>query len=151
MAVSARMAGTRIGRKLQDGSRFMLVGVAGIGVNQVLLWMLVSGFHINYLLGAVLASQGSTLFNFVGVETWVFRGAPRTGRKGLAVRFVAFDALNSLSLVLRIPMLYLLVSVAGIHYLVGNLVAIAVTTVARFAVADSFIWSNRTKNGGIQG
>src|SRR5258708_22121446 len=151
MAVSARVAGTRIGRKLQDGSRFMLVGLAGIGVNQLLLWMLVSGLHVNYLLGAVLASQGSTIFNFVGVETWVFRGAPGRGRKGTLMRFVAFDALNSLSLVLRIPLLYILVSWAGIHYLVGNLVAISVTTVARFVVADSVIWSGRTTKGGIDG
>jgi dolichol-phosphate mannosyltransferase len=151
MAASARVAGVgvRIGRKLQDGSRFLLVGLAGIGVNQLLLWAFASGLSINYLLAAVLASQGSTLFNFIGVECWVFRSDGARSGKGVVMRFIAFDALNSLSLVLRIPMLYVLVSFVGMHYLIGNLIAIAITTVARFVVADSVIWSNRTEKRGV--
>lgn len=117
-----------------------MVGVVGIGINQLLLWVLVAGPGIHYLLAAILASQGSTTFNFLGVESWVFRG--RRSR-GILRRFLAFDALNSTSLLLRLPILFGLTSGLHFHYLLSNLLAIGVLTIARFLISDSIIWPKR--------
>lgn len=124
--------------------RFLLVGLAGIGVNQMLLWLLSGGLGIHYLLGAIIASQGSTAFNFAGNEVWVFR---RREGGSIVRRFLAFETLNGIALAARIPLLYLLVSVAGIHYLVANLIAIVALTAARFAISDTLIWANRHEGG----
>src|SRR5438105_1223906 len=114
---------TRARSAMAAGGRFLIVGFLGIGVNQGLLWALVDGGHLNYLLAAVVASQGSTAFNFAGVEVWVFQD--RRNRRSLLKRFIAFDALNASALLLRLPILFALTSILHVHYLISNLIAIA--------------------------
>jgi dolichol-phosphate mannosyltransferase len=123
--------------RISAGGRFLVVGLLGIGVNQVLLWLIVEVAGIHYLLAAILASQGSTAFNFAGVESWVFHGA---WKPGILRRFLAFDLLNSSSLLLRLPVLFVLTSGLHLHYLLSNLLAIGVLTAVRFVVADRVIW-----------
>jgi dolichol-phosphate mannosyltransferase len=123
--------------RVTAGGRFLVVGLLGIGVNQLLLWLIVEMAGIHYLVAAILASQGSTAFNFAGVESWVFRGA---WKPGIVKRFLSFDVLNSLSLVLRLPILAVLTSELHLHYLLSNLLAIGVLTAVRFVVADRVIW-----------
>jgi dolichol-phosphate mannosyltransferase len=123
--------------RVTAGGRFLVVGLLGIGVNQFLLWVIVELAGIHYLLAAILASQGSTAFNFAGVESWVFHGA---WKPGIVRRFLAFDVLNSFSLLLRLPILFVLTSGLHLHYLLSNLLAIGVLTAVRFVVADTVIW-----------
>lgn len=121
--------------------RFAVVGMAGLGVNQVLLWLLADGLHIHYLVGAAMASQGSTAFNFAWLEAWVF--GKRASSRGRLLRFLAFDLINSSSLAVRLPVMFVLTSGLHIHYLVSNAVALVLTTVLRFLISDSLIWSTR--------
>jgi dolichol-phosphate mannosyltransferase len=122
-------------------SRFTAVGIAGLAVNQGLLWLLVSEGQLWYLLGAALATVGSTTFNFIGTESWVFRGRGRDGIPGLARRFAAYGAVNGGALIFRLPLLYALTEWARIHYLLGNLITFGALTLIRFAISDRLIWS----------
>jgi len=123
------------------GARFTLVGVLGLGANQLVLWALVTFGGIYYLVGAAIASQGSSAVTFAANELWVFRASgAEQGLRPTARRFAVFDAINSASLVLRLPVLFLLASVLRVNYLLANLVAIGVFTVVRFVVADGLIW-----------
>ena len=117
---------------------FALVGASGILVNQAALWLLVSFAGINYAVAAIIATQVSTTWNFSLNELLVFRG--RDARHGLAGRFLAFWAVNTGTLLLRIPMLALLTSVLHIHYLVSNLITLVVLFAMRFVVSDQLIW-----------
>jgi putative flippase GtrA len=127
--------------KLPTAWRFLTVGAAGIGVNQLLLWLIVDGLGIQYLLGAAIASQGSTAFNFAWLEGWVFRG--RTSSRGRILRFIAYDVINSGSLAVRLPVMFVLTSGLHVHYLVSNVIALVLSTVVRFLLSDGFIWSGR--------
>ncbi|MHB8395210.1 MAG: GtrA family protein [Candidatus Dormibacteria bacterium] len=141
VAALMRWGGGRIAR----GGAFGLVGLAGLVVNQVILAILVSGFGFNYLVAAAVASQGSTVVAFAINEAWVFRQASvGAGLGPLLSRFVIFDGLNTASLLLRLPVLYVLTSRMGVNYLISNLVAVGVFMLARFAVADGWIWRQRT-------
>ena len=93
---------------------------------------------INYAVAAIMATQVSTTWNFSLNELLVFRG--RDARHGLATRFAAFWAINTGTLLLRIPMLALFTSVMHIHYLVSNLITLVLLFVMRFAVSDQLIW-----------
>jgi putative flippase GtrA len=132
--------------KLPTAWRFLAVGAAGIGVNQLLLWFVVDGLGINYLLGAAIASQGSTTFNFAWLEGWVFRG--RTSSRGRILRFIAYDLINSGSLAVRLPVMFVLTSGLQIHYLVSNVIALVLSTVVRFLLSDGLIWSGRQVGAG---
>ena len=118
-------------------SRFALVGVSGLVVNQALLWSAVSIGHINYVAGAVAATQGSTTWNFLLLDRWVF---PERKHKPGPMRYLTFSGVNNLALLLRVPMLAALVSVLHVHYLVSNLITLIVLFASRFFVSDRLIW-----------
>ena len=71
---------------------FMLTGASGVVVNSVLLFLATQVVGLHYLVSAVLATQGSSLWNFGLTEAWVFRGRKPEGRLG---RFVAFLLMNN--------------------------------------------------------
>jgi putative flippase GtrA len=120
-------------------ARFGSVGVSGFVVNELAIAALVSGFGLNYLVGAVLATQVSSLWNFALVERWAFRDSG--ARRSLRHRMALFFAVNNVALLLRGPILVVLTSMVGLNYLVSNLISLGVLTIARFAIADSWIWA----------
>lgn len=124
--------------RMRTAFGFAVVGATGIFVNQVALWLQVRYLGINYAVAAIVATQASTTWNFSLNELLVFRG--RDARHGLASRFLAFWAVNTGTLLLRVPTLALLVSVLHIHYLIANLVTLVALFVARFVVSDQLIW-----------
>jgi dolichol-phosphate mannosyltransferase len=123
-------------------SRFAAVGVSGLVVNLALLWALVTFGHVNYVAGAIVATQGSTTWNFLLLDRWVF--PERRGRSG-RLRYLAFSGVNNLTLLLRVPMLAALVSVLHVHYLLSNLITLVMLFVSRFLVSDRLIWRSPPK------
>jgi putative flippase GtrA len=123
--------------RLLTACRFGLVGVSGLLVNEVLLWAWVTAVRGHYLVGAVVATQGSTLWNFFLLERWVFLHAK--ARRPL-VRLIAFATVNNSTLLLRIPLLALLTSGLHIHYLISNAITLLVLFALRFLLSDRFIW-----------
>ena len=111
--------------------------MSGLVVNQALLWSAVSIGHINYVAGAVAATQGSTTWNFLLLDRWVF---PERKHRSGPMRYLTFSGVNNLALLLRVPMLAALVSVLHVHYLVSNLITLIVLFASRFFVSDRLIW-----------
>jgi len=133
-------------KKFVSGSQFATVGALGLVVNQVLLWLLVDVVHMGHLLlAAAIATQGSTTFNFIGTESWVYGSRRAGGPWGVVRRFVAYDAINSVALVGRLPMLQFLYAGLHMNYLVANLITLVMLTMVRFLIADNVIWSNRVR------
>lgn len=132
-------------RMLVSGSQFATVGVLGLVINQVLLWFLVDVVHTGHLLlSAAIATQGSTTFNFIGTESWVFSSRRAGGVRGVVRRFLVYDAVNSSALLVRLPLLQVLTAGAHMNYLIANLITLVALTVVRFLVADLLIWSRPT-------
>ena len=121
-------------------TRFGLVGVTGIFVNEAAVWaFLVMGLPG---LGAVVAAtQVSSLWNFVLIERWAFKHKQHDGRS-LGYRAAMFFGLNNLvTLVLQAPMIIALEAV-GIDVLWGNLISLLILSVARFVFSDAVIWAS---------
>ncbi len=120
-------------------ARFGLVGLSGLVVNTVLLAALTDVVGLFYVVSAVIATQGSTLWNFCLTELWVF--SDREHRRGLGTRMAMFFLMNNAALALRGPLLVLLTSGLGIHYVLSNLISLVGLTLARFVLADGWIWA----------
>jgi dolichol-phosphate mannosyltransferase len=131
----------RLGDSLTRFMGFALVGASGLVVNSAVLVALTELAGINYLVSVVLATQFSSVWNFVLAETFVFDGRGGTAEKG--GRLLAFLGVNNFALVLRTPMVYVLTSVAGVQYVASNLISLLTLTGLRFLIADSVIWSSR--------
>jgi dolichol-phosphate mannosyltransferase len=124
-------------RVLPTACRFGLVGVSGLLVNEALLWAWVTAVRGHYLVGAIVATQGSTLWNFFLLERWVFLHAK--ARRPL-VRLISFATVNNSTLLVRIPLLALLTSGLHIYYLISNAITLLVLFALRFVLSDQFIW-----------
>jgi dolichol-phosphate mannosyltransferase len=124
--------------------RFATVGATGLVVNTVLLAALAGRVGMYYIFAAILATQGSTLWNYVLTERWVFRRGRL--RRRTSHRLAMFFLVNNVALVLRIPLLYVLTTVGGIHYLLSNIITIVILLVVRFTLADTWIWASSSDN-----
>jgi dolichol-phosphate mannosyltransferase len=128
----------RVGPSFSRFGRFGLVGVSGLLVNSILLAFWTETIGVYYLASLLLATQGSSLWNFFFSEYWVFRRADLRGSQlGRCARFLA---MNNAALLARGPMVFFLTSLLGLNYLLSNLTSMAVLLLLRFAAADSLIW-----------
>jgi putative flippase GtrA len=119
--------------------RFGAVGATGLVVNTLALVVLVDVLALWLVAAAVLATQVSTLWNFLLTDRWVF---PPGARKMSTLRRAgAFLAMNNAALLLRIPLLYLLVTALGVHHAIANVASLLALTLIRFGAADTYIWA----------
>ncbi len=132
----------RFGEKTVHFFEFALVGLSGILVNTLIMAFFTDLLGFHYLVSAIFATVGSTTWNFALTEIWVFR--QRKSQNGRFRRYALFFVMNQIALLFRTPIMYLLTSVVGIHYLASNLISLGVLTVLRYFLADSWIWSEPT-------
>jgi dolichol-phosphate mannosyltransferase len=131
------LAGLRFSPATMRLIRFGLVGVSGLVVNSLALAFATEFLGLFYLYSLLIATQCSTLWNFLLSEYWVFGQDQQHGRLS---RGALFFAMNNLALGLRGPMVYTLTSVLGVNYLVSNVVSLLILMMLRFALADRVIW-----------
>ena len=124
--------------------RFLAVGATGLLVNTLLMYFFSNILGIFYLLAAALSTQGSTLWNFVGTERWVFK-RKNEKPKYVWLRLISFFIVNNAMLLLRGPLLAIFVTRMGMTPVVGNLVSLVIMTALRYIIADKVIWGNGTK------
>jgi dolichol-phosphate mannosyltransferase len=122
-------------------ARFLLVGLSGVGVNVVALWLLLGRLGLPTLPAAALAVETSICSNFLLNDVWTF-GAGRRVRPWRA-RVSAFHAAAAVAAGVNLGLFLLLTSIAGLHYLGADLVAIAVASVINFSISASWIWRAR--------
>jgi dolichol-phosphate mannosyltransferase len=122
---------------------FGTVGLSGVVVNTAALWLFYSQFGLHHLLAAGLATQLSTAWNFLLVETLVYRGR---GNGSVASRGVRFFAMNNLLLIGRLPLLQALLW-TGLDLLVANAATLVVLFLARFLVSDRVIYGKGQEAG----
>jgi len=125
--------------------RFMLVGLSGIVVNQLIFSSFTDFVGVGYPLAAFVATQGSSTWNFFWSERWVFDtvGSPRTAMS----RFGAFMVMNNITLVARIPALWVLVDLFHVPAFWANLATLGGLFLSRFFVARNMIWRTSSPAG----
>ncbi len=131
---------TRAGR-IGQALRFLafgLVGLSGLAVNTAVLWFLYRALGWNHLVGASVATQASTTWNFVLVDNVVYRKRAQGTRLR---RAVSFFAMNNLLLLARLPVLQLLVT-GGTGVLTANAVTLILLFLVRFVVSDRAIFGS---------
>jgi putative flippase GtrA len=127
-------------RRVGQVAGFGAVGATGIAVNTVALWILVDLLGLPLLWGAALATQASTLWNFVLTDRLIFRG-PKS--HGTIKRLLGFAVVNNAALVLRLPLLHWLASDLHVDYLLANIVTLLAAFAVRFVLSDRYLFNRR--------
>lgn len=134
----------RFGEESLRFTGFALVGLSGILVNSLALFLATEQMNLHYLFSAAVATLVSTLWNFSLTEGFVYRSKQQA--EGRAKRLGLFFVMNMLALALRTPLIYLLTTLLGVYYLASNLVSLAALTVLRFLLADNMIWGQASSS-----
>ncbi len=123
---------------------FGLVGLSGIAVNTFALWAFYHLLGLHHLVGAALATQLSTGWNFVLVDQLVYR---RRGNGTPGSRALRFFGMNNLLLLARLPLMELLVQ-TGLGVLLSNAVTLVLLFVVRFFLSDRVIYGSGGQDQG---
>ena len=99
--------------------------------------------ELPYPVAGFIGAQLSTLWSFVFLEAWVFHN--RAYARGGAARLAWFLVATNAAVALSAPFL-LVLSRLGLSYLATNLIAVAGLTLARFALADRWIWRSARRD-----
>ncbi len=120
--------------------KFCAVGLSGIIVNQGLLWLLTEFGGLRYYVSALFAIEASIISNFVLNDYFTFADR-RTGRgKSFVVRLLKFNVTCLAGAAIQYGLLLLFTSVLGIHYLISNLIAIAVAFLWNYFMSSWWTW-----------
>jgi dolichol-phosphate mannosyltransferase len=118
--------------------KFLLVGASGLIVNQALFVALTELIGVYYLASALIATLGSTTWNFLWADLWAY-GDRRTAMSGIQ-RYGTFLVINLSLFAVRGPILVGLTEVVGMGIAWSNFVSLIALTVLRLAIADLWIW-----------
>ena len=125
--------------RFRQAGRFLgfgVIGASGVVVNTGALWFFYRSLGWNHLIGASLATQVSTTWNFLLVDLLLYRNRHNGSRLGRALRFYL---MNNALLLARLPVLQLLID-RGLSVLVANAVTLILLFLVRFLVSDRAIF-----------
>ena len=130
--------------------KFNAVGAIGILVQLAALGVLAGLLKLHYLVATALAVETAVLHNFVWHWRWTWKD--RTGDvtrlRMLLPALWRFHVGNGLVSILgNLVFMRLLVGQLHLHYLVGNVVSIALCSVANFLLGEWFVFRTRNSTG----
>lgn len=120
---------------------FTLVGASGVIPNVVAMWVM-TRLGVGYVIAAIVATHVAILWNFIGCDLLVWHS--RRGESALHSRFLRFAAIGETDLV-RLPFVILLVEKFAMGSVLATIVTIAAAFLARFALADRWVYRARTR------
>ncbi|MER8072932.1 glycosyltransferase family 2 protein [Streptomyces sp. NPDC094034] len=124
---------------------FGLIGLSGFVPNLLALHgLMAAGVH--YLPAEVLANQFGVVWNFLLIETLLFRD--RRAHRHWADRVGRFALLANADLFLRIPLIALLVGQFGMGVLTATACALLATFVLRFVGTEALVYLPKRRRAG---
>ena len=118
--------------------KFGIVGASGVGVNVGCLYLLTEYAGIPYFIASIIAIELSILSNFTVNLLWTWRDRSKEG--SLWTKMVRYHiGAGATAFLGNYLILIALTELLGMHYMVSNLIGIAVGTFSNFLVND--LWT----------
>jgi dolichol-phosphate mannosyltransferase len=125
--------------------RFGLVGGSGVLVDMGTLYLLhdPKRLGLQLVVAKLIAAQLAIVNNFVWNDLWTFRdrAALHPGAAARLARFARFEGICLAGVAITVGVLWLCVRRLGMHYLLGNAIAIGVGTAWNFLVNLRWNWT----------
>ena len=124
--------------------KFNFIGGMGVAVQFVVLSVLAGAVGLHYLVATALAVETAVLHNFIWHERWTWVDRKGTHGTQIVGRLVRFHLANgAFSILSNLVFTAAFVELFGFHYLLANLLSIAMCSVLNFLVSDRFVFAVR--------
>lgn len=125
-------------------ARFCMVGACGVLIDMLVLYLLSdpSRLHWGLTRSKIIAAELALISNFLMNDAWTFAariGAQR-GMRAKFHRFLKFNAICGVGLVLNVAILNLLFNVFGMNRYLANALAILLVTLWNYSLNAKFGW-----------
>ena len=127
--------------------KFCVVGASGAGVNLGFLALFVEVAGLDKIIAQVPSYEISILTNFALNEAWTFRDRRLPGTRSVLVRAVKFNLVSLVGWGINFAVYTLTLKVAGINYIVSQVIAIAVAMMWNFFSNVAWTWKTKPKEG----
>jgi len=119
--------------------RFGLVGLSGILVNTVVLWLLKTRMGLYYVTAGALAIVVAITWNFLLNDTFTWRERRSRTARDMGTRYLKYWTVSGVGSLLQVGGLYIFTE-AGLPYLVSNLIGIVLGVVWNFKMHSGWTW-----------
>jgi dolichol-phosphate mannosyltransferase len=124
------------------------VGGSGVFVDMVVLFILIDPgcFGVSLVIGKICSAQTAMVNNFIWNDIWTFRDYSLHDLtwQGRLKRFLKFNVVCSLGLILSIILLHVQVVRFGYNPYIANIVAIVSATFWNYGFNRCFNWGNKS-------
>ncbi|MBI2831625.1 MAG: glycosyltransferase [Chloroflexi bacterium] len=121
--------------------KFCMVGGSGVGVDEGMLYLLAGIGGLRPVeLASALSAETAIISNFTLNDIFTFRDRRSPGVKAKLNRFWKFNLICLAGVGIKVGVLSLLYNFAGMHYLLANLVGIAVATLWNYLLNTWVTW-----------
>ncbi len=120
---------------------FSIVGITGVLVNTVLLYILTEYLELYYLLSAVFAIETSIITNFLLNNAWTWR--KRKFRHSFFQRLLRYNLVSIIALVINLSVLFILTHFFNIYYIYSNFAGIAFAFLINYFVNDRWTFDEK--------
>jgi dolichol-phosphate mannosyltransferase len=117
-------------------AKFLVVGGTGVVLNNVALYAFYQMLRLPLVVASALAVTLAIANNYLLNDRWTFSRQAASLR-----RFLRFTLVSLVGLIITTATLWALVTLLGVHYLVANVVGIALGTGSNFLGNLNWTWS----------
>lgn len=129
-----------VGREAARLRRFVAVGVVAAGFQTALLGVLVEVTALQYLLAAAVAIEVTILLQYGANNAWTFAGTRHAGAGEYARGLLKTNLVRGSAIPIQLSVLFGLVEWVGLPYLLGNVLAIGISGLYRYALDSRWTW-----------
>ncbi|MGD8331038.1 MAG: GtrA family protein [Acidobacteriota bacterium] len=128
-------------RLLRRWLAFSSVGALGFVVQFVTLLALAGSLGVHYLLATALAVELAILHNFLWHQRWTWSDRGTMSARHMLGRLLRFNAGTAItSIGGNLTLMWLLVSLLGVHYALANVIAVAALGIINFLFCDRLVF-----------
>ena len=124
-------------------TKFCAVGATAFVFHQSLLAFLTEVAGLPYLLSGAISTETAILYVFAFNEMWTFADLRPIVSHPLLVRAGMFNLARLGGLLLTMGVLFVATEFGGLHYLLSNVVAVAVATLFNYWLGRRWVWATR--------
>ena len=122
---------------------YSLVGLCGVFIQLVTLVGLKSGMELHYLLATALAVEAAVLHNFCWHVRWTWSDRRVQSGTETLYRLLRFNlTVGCVSIFQNLFLMGLLVDQLGMHYLIANMMTIAMCSLLNYITSDRLVFKN---------